>query len=59
MMSAGSQAAVGDEATILVEHRKIEECKMDCARKFFSKITSDQVKYDIVNSYAKLMELVK
>ena len=42
-----------------MELRKIEECKMDCARKFFSKITSDQVKYDIVNSYAKLMELVK
>jgi type III restriction enzyme len=39
--------------------RKIEECKIDCARKFFSKITSDQVKYDVVNSYAKLMELVK
>ncbi len=29
-----------------MELRKIEECKMDCARKFFSKITSDQVKYD-------------
>ena len=42
-----------------MELRKIEECKMDCARKFFSKITSDQVKYDIVNSYAKLMELIK
>jgi len=39
--------------------RKIEECKIDCARKFFSKITSDQVKYDVVDSYAKLMELVK
>jgi type III restriction enzyme len=39
--------------------RKIEECKIDCARKFFSKITSDQVKYDVVNSYEKLMELVK
>jgi type III restriction enzyme len=39
--------------------RKIEECKIDCARKFFSKITSDQVKYDVVDSYGKLMELVK
>lgn len=39
--------------------RKIEECKIDCARKFFAKITSDQVKYDVVNSYSKLMELVK
>lgn len=39
--------------------RKIEQSKIDCARKFFAKITSDQVKYDIVNSYGKLMELVK
>jgi type III restriction enzyme len=39
--------------------RKIEECKIDCARKFFSKITSEQVRYDVVNSYGKLMELVK
>jgi type III restriction enzyme len=42
-----------------MELRKIEECKIDCARKFFAKITSDQVKYDVVNSYGKLMELVK
>jgi hypothetical protein len=39
--------------------RKMEESKIECARKFFTKITSDQVKYDVVNSYAKLMELVK
>ena len=39
--------------------RKIEECKIDCARKFFRKIASDQVKYDVVDGYAKLMELVK
>ena len=42
-----------------MELRKIEECKIDCARKFFTKITSDQVKYDVVDSYSKLMELVK
>ena len=42
-----------------MELRKIEECKMDCARKFFTKITSDQVKYGVVDSYSKLMELVK
>jgi len=41
-----------------MELRKIEECKIDCARKFFRKITSDQVKYDVVSSYGKLMELV-
>jgi type III restriction enzyme len=38
--------------------RKIEEAKIDCARKFFAKITSEQVRYDVVDSYAKLMELV-
>jgi len=42
-----------------MELRKIEECKIDCARRFFTKITSDQVKYDVVDSYSKLMELVK
>jgi type III restriction enzyme len=42
-----------------MELRKIEESKIECARKFFSKITSDQVKYDVVNNYGKLMELVK
>jgi type III restriction enzyme len=42
-----------------MEFRKIEETKIDCARKFFSKITSEQVTYGVVNSYAKLMELVQ
>ena len=42
-----------------MELRKIEECKIDWARKFFTKITTDQVKYDVVDSYTKLMELVK
>jgi type III restriction enzyme len=39
--------------------RKIEESKIECARKFFAKITSEQVRYDVVNNYGKLMELVK
>jgi type III restriction enzyme len=42
-----------------MELRKVEECKIECARKFFTKITSGQVKYDVVDSYGKLMELVK
>lgn len=42
-----------------LELRDIEKCKIECARKFFSKITSDQVKYDVVDSYGKLMELVQ
>jgi type III restriction enzyme len=39
--------------------RAIEASKIACARKFFAKITSDQVKYDVVDSYGKLMALVK
>jgi type III restriction enzyme len=39
--------------------RRIEESKIECARRFFARITSDQVKYDVVDSYGKLMELVK
>lgn len=39
--------------------REIERSKIDCARKFFMNITSDEVKYDVVDSYAKLMQLVK
>ena len=38
--------------------RDIEDCKIQCARKFFAKITSDQVRYDVVDSYGKLMEIV-
>jgi type III restriction enzyme len=41
-----------------MELREIEKSKIECARKFFTKITSDQVKYDVVTSYSKLMELV-
>jgi len=42
-----------------MELREIEKSKIECARKFFNKITSSQVKYDVVDSYGKLMELVK
>jgi len=42
-----------------LELREIEDAKIKCARKFFAKITSEQVKYDVVDSYTKLMELVK
>ena len=38
--------------------REIEKSKIECARRFFAKITSDQVKYDVADSYSKLMELV-
>lgn len=42
-----------------LELRAIEKSKIACARKFFTKITSDQVKYEVVDGYGKLMELVK
>lgn len=38
--------------------REIEKAKIDCARKFFKKITSAEVAYGVVDSYGKLMELV-
>jgi type III restriction enzyme len=41
-----------------MELREIEIRKIDCARRFFARITSDQVKYDVVDSYGKLMSLV-
>lgn len=39
--------------------REIEKSKIECAHKFFAKITSDRVKYAVVNNYSKLMELVQ
>ena len=42
-----------------LELREIEKARISCARKFFARITSSEVKYDVVNSYGKLMELVK
>lgn len=41
-----------------MELRKMEECKIECARKFFSKISEDQVKYDVVDTYGKMMEVL-
>ena len=42
-----------------LELREIEKARISCAKKFFAKISSDQVKYDMVDSYEKLMTLVK
>ena len=48
-----------------MELRKIEETKIECARKFFNKINRNikpanqkKVKYDVVDSFGKLMEVV-
>jgi type III restriction enzyme len=42
-----------------LELREIEAARINCARKFFARITSNDVKYDVVSSYEKLMELVR
>jgi type III restriction enzyme len=46
-----------------MELREIEKTKIKCARKFFDEINKkfapEQVKYDVVDSFGKLMELVK
>lgn len=43
--------------------RPLEATKIECARKFFSEINKkfapENVKYDVVNNFGKLMELVK
>ena len=45
-----------------MELREIEKTKIECARKFFGeinrKINPKNVKYDVVNSFGKLMEIV-
>ena len=45
------------------ELREIEKTKISCARKFFDdmnkKYAPENVKYDVVNSFGKLMEVVK
>ena len=45
-----------------MELREIEKRKIECARKFFDKINvkieKDKVKYDVVDSFSKLMDVV-
>jgi type III restriction enzyme len=39
----------------------VEDAKIECARRFFADVNKKfegQVKYDVVDSYSKLMELV-
>ncbi|RUT78428.1 type III restriction-modification system endonuclease [Ancylomarina longa] len=44
-----------------MELREIEKVRIECARKFFDKLAlaNGDVKYDVVNSYDKLMEVVR
>lgn len=45
-----------------MELRKVEQTKIECARRFFAElnhgIAFEQVKYDVVTNYGQLMELV-
>ena len=45
-----------------LELKEIEKTKIECARKFFDeinqKIAIDKVKYDVVDSFGKLMAVV-
>ena len=38
--------------------RKVEELKVYCAREHFKKISSDTVKYEVVDSYDALLNVV-
>lgn len=42
-----------------LELREIESAKIKCARKHFAAISSQSVTYDVVDSYEKLLDLVK
>ncbi|MEK4999949.1 DEAD/DEAH box helicase family protein [Paenibacillus sp. FSL P4-0127] len=42
-----------------MELREVEKAKIECARKHFAKLNSDRLKYDVVNTYEKLFEIVK
>ena len=42
-----------------MELREIESAKIKCARKHFAAISSDSVTYDVVDSYERLLDLVK
>ncbi|QCT01583.1 Type III site-specific deoxyribonuclease [Paenibacillus algicola] len=42
-----------------MELREVEKAKIECARRHFAKLNSDQLRYDVVNSYEKLLEIVK
>ena len=42
-----------------LELRDIEKSKIACAKKFFAKITEEEVKYEVVDNYENLMNLLQ
>ena len=41
-----------------MELRGIEKSKIECARRFFAEITNEEVKYDVIDSYDQLTNLI-
>ena len=41
-----------------MELRPIEQAKLNCAKKLFNEISSGMVKYDVVNDYQNLLNLI-
>lgn len=41
-----------------LQFREVEKAKIECARRHFSVISSDKVKYSAVGSFAELMKVV-
>lgn len=41
-----------------IQLREVEKAKIECARRHFSVISSDTVKYSAVSSYSELLTLV-
>ena len=39
--------------------REIEQSKIKCARKFFTDIIDDDVKYDVIDNYERLLDIIK
>ena len=42
-----------------MELREIEQSKIHCAKEHFDKISGENVKYHVVDSYENLLNLVK
>jgi type III restriction enzyme len=42
-----------------LEHRGVERAKIDCAKKHFESISSGNIKYAVIDSYEKLLDIVK
>ena len=41
-----------------LELREVEKAKIECARKHFTCICNDEVKYDVIDSYDALIDVL-